>query len=568
MEVLDTDVLVIGGGAAGANAALKAQGAGARVLLLVKGLLGKSGCSIFASHLPYYDESTPEKAAARFEYAVRYYNHYLTDQEHVRRMGRYMREEFFGELEALGVYWRRTEDGRVMASPNRVPVAVAHKQGFSGVVIMDKRRREVLARGIPVREETMATSLLTSDGRVVGATALDIKTGQMFAVRAGAVVLATGHSDWLAARSTGTREQSADGIAMVLRAGGELANLEIQWWHVSDLAYPKSWMRLHIYPNPLIGTPETSRLYNAEGGLFYEQRSHSPGSSAPYVEQIRRLGREVQRGRARWDGGYFTGYDHIDPQVLKVTQHQIKVWSKLGLDVARDRLECGITWHMRQGGVLTDPATMATSLRGLLCPGGIGAHYLGGVGPVSYDGKVAGLAAAALAAAEPPPALPQGTLAAEAARVEGLRRGGPGDGPTPAQVKAMIRDMMWEDMGYVKSATSMGRALAGLEKIRATAVPRMRLPRLGRAWNTGWVDALDVLCMLDTCEATVRSALRRTESRGPFYREDYPVVDNARWLARNIVRRIDGRWEHRTEAIPTPYLAPPAPVEPFFEVDY
>jgi succinate dehydrogenase/fumarate reductase flavoprotein subunit len=88
-EVISTDVLVIGGGAAGANTVLKAADQGARVVMVVKGLLGKSGCSIFASHLPYHDVTTAAKSQDRYRYSVRYYNHYLTDQEHVKRMGRW-----------------------------------------------------------------------------------------------------------------------------------------------------------------------------------------------------------------------------------------------------------------------------------------------------------------------------------------------------------------------------------------------------------------------------------------------------------------------------------------------
>ncbi len=316
-EVLTTDVLVIGGGAAGANAALKAADKGARVLIVVKGLLGKSGCSIFASHLPYHDVTTAEKGRDRFRYSVRYYNHYLTDQEHVKRMGAYMRSEFYDELEELGVYWRRTEDGRPMPSLNRVPVLVAHKQGASGVILMDKRRRQILGRGIPLHEECAATSLLVDDGRVVGATVLDTRRGELFAILAKSTIIATGHSDYLATRATASREQSADGIAMALGAGAALANLEIQWWHVSDMAEPRAWMRLHITPSGLLGTEETSRLYNADGEMFYEQAVHSPTSTIPYVEQLRRLARQVDAGAARWDGGYFSGYDHIPPEVIE-----------------------------------------------------------------------------------------------------------------------------------------------------------------------------------------------------------------------------------------------------------
>jgi succinate dehydrogenase / fumarate reductase, flavoprotein subunit len=564
-EVIRTDVLVVGGGAAGANAALKAHDHGADVRMVVKGFLGKSGCSIFASHLPYYDPAA-ETANDRLRYAIRYYNHYLTDQEHVLRMGRYMRTEFHAELERLGVYWLRGEDGRILPTGGRVPTVVAHKQGASGVIIMERRRREVLARGIPVHEECAVTSLLQQDGRVVGATVFDCRRGSTVPILAKATILATGHSDYLASRATATREQSADGIAMALRAGAEAANLEMQWWHVSDMAHPRTWMRIHVYPNPLIGTAETSRLYNDRGEIFYEQKTHSPGSSAPYVEQARRLALEVQRGTARWDGGYFSGYDHIPADVIRTYQHQAKVWKKLGLDVSRDRLECGITWHMRQGGLNVDTTTMQSSLPGLYLAGGIGCHYLGGVGPVSYDGKVAGTCAAEEALGRTAPSLPAAQVDAEDRRILGFLRRAE-DGLRPISLKLAIRDVMWE-LGYVKNETKLRRALAALERLRDEALPRLGLESTSRNWNSGWLDALDVSAMIDASEATVRSALLRTESRGPFYRDDYPIVDNERWIAKVVLRRNGQGWESRIEPIPTPHLQPERAREPFFDADY
>ena len=561
-----TDVLVIGGGAAGANAALCAARRGAQVTLVVKGLLGKSGCSIFASHVPYHDASTEQRGKDRLRYSVRYYNHYLTDQDHVRRMGAYMRTEFYDELERLGVYWRRTADGRLLASDNLVPIMVAHKQGASGIVIMDRRRREILGSGIPVYEECAATSLLQDEnGRVIGATVLDSKDGRIFAIMAKAVVLATGHSDYLASRATATREQSADGIAMALRAGAEVANLEIQWWHISDMLKPRTWMRMHLYPNPLLGTKETSRLYNGDGEVFFEQAMHNPGSSAPYVDQIRRLAREVENGKARWDGGYYSGYDHIPADAIHAYQRQSKVWRKLGLDVQHDRLECGITWHMRQGGVNVDPETMRTSVEGLYAAGGIGAHYLGGLGPVSYDGKIAGIAAADEAAERPEPVVPNVALAAEESRLLSFLRTG-GNGPRPITLKLEIRDVLWR-LGYVKNACKLEAALGELQALR-DELPRLRLESASRRWNTGWGDAIDTASMLDACEATVRSAQLRKESRGPFYREDYPFVDNENWLCRLVLRRVGEAWEHGVQPIPTPHLPPERAREPFFETDY
>ncbi len=565
IEVVETDVLVIGGGAAGANAALKAADQGAKVVLVVKGLLGKSGCSIFASHIPYHDVSTEQKSRDRLAYAIRYYNHYLTDQEYCKRVSVYMRTEFFTELERIGIYWRRDGD-KLNATAARTPTLVAHKQGASGILIMDKRRRQVFDRGIPVYEECAVTSLLQEGGRVVGATVLDCLRGRFFVISAKSTILATGHSDYLATRSTGTREQSADGVAMAVRAGAEVANLEIQWWHISDVNEPKSWMRYHIYPNPLMGTEETSRVYNSDGEMFFEQKTHNPGTSAPYIHQLRLLAQQVKAGKARWDGGYFSGFDHIPAETVLKYQHQAKIWAKLGLDVSKDRLECGITWHMRQGGINVSTERMESSLPGLYIAGGLGSHYLGGVGPSSYDGKVAGEAAAEAASRSAKPVVPQQALTAEQRRVFGFLNVD-GAGVRPMAAKLRIREIMWE-LGYVKNEKKLNAALDGIRAVREQMVPKFRLQSTSRAWNSGWMDALDACSMIDASEAMVRSALLRKESRGPFYREDYPYVDNENWLRKIVLTRDGGEWKSRFEPYSLPHLKPEKSREPFFESDF
>lgn len=574
-DVIDTDVLVIGGGAGGTSAVLSAADCGAKVTMVVKGLVGKSGCSIFASTIPFgtptqhwlvEDMSTEERDRHRLIYMVRYYNHYLADQAYCKRLEAYLRDEFFGDLERLGAYWRRDAQGHIQPTGSRrAPNVIAHKQGATGPAILDKRRREIFRRGIPVYEECAVTSLLTDGERVVGATVLDYRRGRFFVVAAKSVILATGHSDYLASRSTGTREQSADGVAMALRAGVELANLEIQWWHVSDVGSPKSWMRFHLYPNPLVGTPETSRLYNSEGEMFFEQKTHSPGATAPYTEQIRRLSREVVAGKARWDGGYWSGYDHIPREITNTHQHQAKVWTKLGLDIGKDRIECGITWHMRQGGINVDTRRMETNLPGLYVAGAIGCHFLGGIGAVSYDGKVSGRSAAEDATTRKPARPADDAIAKEERRVFGFLRAG--DGIRPIDAKRRVRAIMWE-LGYIKNERKLNAALDALDEVRRDVVPRLALQSTTRNWNTGWMDAIDVSAMLDACEVTVRSGLNRKESRGPFYREDYPYVDNERWMCRNIISRQDGEWRSRVEPIPALHLAPDKQREPFFEADY
>ena len=221
---------------------------------------------------------------------------------------------------------------------------------------------------------------------------------------------------------------------------------------------------------------------------------------------------------------------------------------------------------MRQGGINVNAENMQTSVPGLYVAGGLGCHYLGGVGPVSYDGKVAGegAATAALAAGRIP--LSEQALAVEEQRVFGFLRAGP-EGLRPIQAKLRIRQIMWE-LGYVKNEQKLNTALDALQSVRREMVPRLGLQSTSLNWNTGWLDALDVCSMLDACEATVRSGLNRKESRGPFYREDYPYVDNENWLCRNIIRRVNGEWLSRTQPIPLPYLTPEKNRAPFFETDY
>jgi succinate dehydrogenase/fumarate reductase flavoprotein subunit len=88
-------------------------------------------------------------------------------------------------------------------------------------------------------------------------------------------------------------------------------------------------------------------------------------------------------------------------------------------------------------------------------------------------------------------------------------------------------------------------------------------------YNYGWVDAIDIGNMLDVCELTILSALNRTESRGPFYRPEYPYTDNVHWHAKNILfRGVDGCAAFRKEAYPTPYLKPEFERMDYFSVNW
>src|SRR3990172_10471230 len=93
-----------------------------------------------------------------------------------------------------------------------------------------------------------------------------------------------------------------------------------------------------------------------------------------------------------------------------------------------------------------------------------------------------------------------------------------------------MRSVMWEHMNYIKSEALMREGLDELQRIRAELLPQMRLESLTRRFNYDWMEAVDAEDMLDACELVIRFSLYRQESRGAFFRADYPLTDNLRWL--------------------------------------
>jgi succinate dehydrogenase/fumarate reductase flavoprotein subunit len=262
-------------------------------------------------------------------------------------------------------------------------------QGNSGVPFMDLRRKQLMRARILCLEETAVTALLRrQDGSAGGVFGLNYITGEYIVVLARAVILATGYSDRLHARSTGTREMSGDGIAMAWRVGATLANLEMQWWHTNDIAYPPTWQRMQVYPNPMLGSEKSARMINSEGQEFFNQQQDDPLAYGPYTVQLKALAKEVHAGRARYDGGYFAGFDHCDATEVDAYTTYGKGFRQLGLRFPQDLVETAVTAHYRQGGIDVDTETMCSSVPGLYVAGGLGGHSNGLIGLATYDGKV------------------------------------------------------------------------------------------------------------------------------------------------------------------------------------
>src|SRR5436305_7881918 len=199
MRGASTDVVVGGGGAAGCYAALGLHRRGIKTAIVCKGLVGKSGASIFAGNLVLSGRglgNSEEQARNTSEFLIKYHNQFLIDQTWARGCAHWIETVYYPELEAAGLYLRRDDAGNLVTSPGKIRSVAANVQGNSGVPFMDLRRKQVIKAGIPWLEETVATALLRkSDGAVGGVFCLNIITGEAVVVAARAIILATGYSD-------------------------------------------------------------------------------------------------------------------------------------------------------------------------------------------------------------------------------------------------------------------------------------------------------------------------------------------------------------------------------------
>ena len=122
-------------------------------------------------------------------------------------------------------------------------------------------------------------------------------------------------------------------------------------------------------------------------------------------------------------------------------------------------------------------------------------------------------------------------------------------------MKEKLRKLMWDKVGVEKDAAGMSAALDDIVQIRSE-LPEMRIANKTRIANYEWLDAIDVVNMIDACELIVHSSLERKESRGPFFRTDFPETDNTQWLAANILKKSGNGFKFEARPYELPFFEP------------
>ena len=539
---VETDVLVIGSGAAGMYAAIEAARAGCSVFLLDRSLIGRGGATVMAQMTV---------AVALGDEAPDHWSHHYKDtltagrglcNEALTRLLTEQGPECIREMDSWGVGWAR-KDGKITSAfaPGHDRPRCFYVDFLDTGPAVSSTLRKIVNKTKPIRRagDLCVVDLITSDGEVTGATAWHLGSGAPVVISAKATVLATGGLTRLYRRNSASSNMGGDGYAIALRAGAPLIDMEfVQFFPIGHLA-----PRL-IGMDPIMWDPFRyklgGRLLNKNMEEFTDR--YGVAEDGRYVI-TRDLGtyaiiKEVEAGRGSPHGGVYLSFQHVpEARLREAFGPVIDRLAANGIDLTKQPVEVAPIAHYHMGGVQAG-ADMATDLPGLFVAGEAvgganGANRLSGnaITEALVFGREAGRSAAARAKSQnnvaPPAAAARGTLDLMAAQ---------GNVPNTAELLVTLQAVMADDVGPLRTEASLKHALARINELSAAVGERPF--GTGQAFDMARLDWFDLRNMLTVARAVTQAALNRTESRGAHQREDFPGM-LPEWDVNQIVR-LDG----------------------------
>jgi succinate dehydrogenase / fumarate reductase, flavoprotein subunit len=544
----ETDVLVIGSGAAGMYAAIEAARSGCQVLLADRSLIGRGGATVMAQMTV---------AVALGSETPDHWSHHYEDTLAAGRglcnepLAQLLCEEGPDCIRAMddwGVGWAR-KDGRIaqaMAPGHDRPRCVYVDFLNTGPAV-SKTLRTVVNKSSGIRKagDLCIVDLLRNKDDIVGAAALHLGTGAPVIVSAKATILATGGLTRLYRRNSASANMGGDGYALALRAGASLVDMEfVQFFPIGHLA-----PRL-IGMDPIMWDPFRYKL----GGRLLNNRMeeftqrYGVAEDGKYVI-TRDVGsyailKEVEAGRGSPNGGVYLSFQHCPERALRESFGPvIDRLAANGIDLTKMPVEVAPIAHYHMGGIVTD-AQMQTGLPGLFAAGEAvgganGANRLSGnaITEALVFGRRAGRSAAdhvRRSSASP-------DHADNASRAIALIAA---DAPTrdfnTAEMLQTLQQTMQDNVGALRSETKI---IAALDIIgRLTEELGNTPPGDGNRFDMRRIEWFDLRNMLLVARVVAEAALARTETRGAQQREDFPQL-SPDWAFNQIVKLAGARIE-------------------------
>ncbi len=537
------DVLVVGAGCAGMRAAIEAHDAGADVALIskihpVRSHSGAAEGGINAA-LGNASEDDPEKHAFDTVKGA----DFLGDQDAIQILCDEAPEDVY-QLERWGAVFSRTEDGRIAQRPFGAAgePRTAYAADITGHVLVHVLYEQMMRRELQTYEEFFAWKLVVDDDRCQGVIAWDLLNGGLKSIGAKAVILATGGAGRLYTGTTNAYACTGDGMAMALRVGVPLKDMEMMQFHPTTLA-----------PTGVLITEgcrgEGAYLLNSEGDRFLKRYAPNTMELASRDVISRAEQTEIDEGRGV-DGNVLLDLRHLGADKIIDRLHGTRELSMVfaGVDPIHEPIPVRPGAHYHMGGVDTDVWGL-TSLMGLYAAGECacisvhGANRLGGnalMETITF-GKRAGAHAAEWALSHTTvdvPRLQETDAERELGRVLDRTKG-----ERPWTIRDELASTMHENFGVFRRDDQMrrqGDIIAGLRE----RYERVVVEDKGELFNTDLTQALELGFLLELAACMIPAGIERRESRGAHARpEDYPSRDDANFMRHTLVSWRDGRPE-------------------------
>lgn len=546
-DVIHTDVLVIGGGAAAVRAALESARAGAETLLITKGRLGHAGTSCYRvaeaagfSAAGIADpEDTPEK----------HYQDILNAGlgPVSKKLARIVAENAPRQvpfLESLGVEFQRFNGGYLatkgcFASQFRSLKIYGHG-GPIVEALRDALRREETAQ---IMEQAMVLELLTEDNVCRGAVVCD-GSGRILAVRAGATILGAGGAGRLFALSLNPADVTGDGYALAYGAGAEMVNMEFMQAGFGivhpALSLFNSWFWL-TDPELLDGEGKPFVQNCLPSGVSLQACLEKKGTHYPFSTRDCSKYLEIACVKKHREGGSVkVDLRGAGERGKKENKNFAQMWDltkhwllqEKHIDIERDTLYLDCLAHAFNGGALINENAQTTVERlfavGENCGGPHGADRLGG--NMFSSGQVFGQIAGRCAAELSRTGKADGACNAAALPSDGIE-------DTSGQIREMlaaVQTLATQTLLIVRREDGLLRFKQQTEDIRDRAL------HLSCRDTASLRRRTELLNVIQTGQLVAEAALMRTESRGSHYREDHPSCGGPEWEKAIVLQNVDG----------------------------
>jgi fumarate reductase flavoprotein subunit len=532
MKRVSTDILILGSGGAGLFAALHAKKAapGLTVTVAVKGLLGKCGCTRMVQGGYNVALASGDSAERHFMDTIEG-GKWLNEQDLAWTLVT-VAQQRIRELETeLGCFFDRNPDGTIhqKAFAGQTFDRTVHKGDLTGIEIISRLAEQVWARDIARLEEHRAVALIraASGDAIAGVLMIDMRSGEFVFVQARAVLLATGGGPTMYKYHTPSGDKSCDGMAMALRTGLALRDMEMVQFHPTGLlAGPDTRMTGTVLEEGLRGAG--GYLLGGDGQRFMHK--YDPRLERATRDIVSRaMIAEIRCGNTTPNGGLWIDMRHLGAaDVRRLFKGMVERCADCGFDLAGGLVEVIPTAHYMMGGIVFN-ADCTTALSGLFAAGedtgGVhGGNRLGGNG-VANSTVFGGIAGDSMAAWVPAHGrLREPDEAALADAIAQCRRPleqPPGD---IGGLREALYELMWDDVGVFRDAAGLRRAETALAALD-DRVDRTGISGTSLAFNLTWHDWLNLKSLILVSRAITAASLARAESRGAHFRSDFPGTE-------------------------------------------